>query len=156
MENLYYKGFPKKGMGSGALFLNDRNEIIFVKPTYKDYWSLPGGVVDENESPRQACIRELKEELGLEIKNVEFLCVDYVATTPEKDENLQFIFFGGKLTPEQISSIKLPSNEIAEYKFMNVEEASPLLNAKLRKRIPECLTTLKEKSGIYLENSQRV
>lgn len=61
MGNQYYKGLPKKRMGVGALFLNDKNEILIVKPSYKDHWSVPGGVVDENESPRQACIREVKK-----------------------------------------------------------------------------------------------
>ena len=156
MENQYYKGLPKKRMGVGALFFNDKNEILIVKPSYKDHWSVPGGVVDENESPRQACIREVKEELGLEIDNVEFLCVDYVSVIPEKSENLQFIFFGGKLTPERINSIKLSPDEIAEYKFTSVDEALPLLSEKLSKRISLCLTILKNNKGLYLEDSKKV
>jgi len=34
-------------------------------------------VVDENESPRQGCIREVKEEMGLDIDIKRFLCVSY-------------------------------------------------------------------------------
>jgi len=36
----------------------------------KDHWSIPGGAVDDNESPKQACAREIKDEvLWLKNKN---------------------------------------------------------------------------------------
>lgn len=138
------------------MFLNDKDEILIVKPSYKDYWSVPGGVVDENESPRQACIREVREELGLKISNIEFLCVDYIFMVSEKSENIQFIFFGGKLTLEQINSIKLSPAEIAEYKFVSVDVALPLLSKNLSVRIPQCLTAIKNKTVLYLEDSQKI
>ena len=107
MENQYYKGLPKKRMGVGALFFNEKDELLILKPTYKDYWSIPGGIIDANESPREACIREIKEETGLNISSVKFLCVDYCRNLGnEKGESLQFMFYGGILSENQISNIK--------------------------------------------------
>jgi mutator protein MutT len=34
---------------------------------YPDVWDLPGGHVEPEESPREALIRELKEELGIDV-----------------------------------------------------------------------------------------
>ena len=64
---------PKKRMAAAALFLNEQHEILIVKPIYRELWLLPGGVVEEGESPRQACIREIREELGLVIAVGRFL-----------------------------------------------------------------------------------
>ena len=143
-------------MGAGALFLNEQGEILIVKPTYKDHWSIPGGVVDENESPRAACIREIKEELGLIVPSLSFICVDYRTATTDRDECLQFIFSGGVITTTQIATIKLPTDELSEFKFMDATDASPLLSVGLRQRITLCLDALKTNTCIYLEDSEMV
>ena len=58
-SNAYYESLPKKRMGAGCLFFNERNEVLLVKPTYKPGWEIPGGVVEDNESPKQCCQREV-------------------------------------------------------------------------------------------------
>jgi len=153
MSENYYKTLPKKRMGVGALFLNVNNELLIVKPSYKDHWSVPGGVIDENESPKNACLREVKEEIGLDIENPKFLCIDWTSPTPEKGESLQFIFFGGVLEKEQIDKIKLQADEIGKYQFLSLEKALPLLSEKLKRRIPKCLEAMKNNTALYLEDA---
>ena len=55
---------------------------IILKPTYKNHWLLPGGVVEANESPRQACIREVKEETDIDCQLTRLLCIDYKERSP--------------------------------------------------------------------------
>lgn len=51
-------------MGAAVLFTDDAGRALLVEPVYKSYWEIVGGCVDANESPRQAAIRETKEEIG--------------------------------------------------------------------------------------------
>jgi 8-oxo-dGTP diphosphatase len=64
-------------MAAGLLLFDAAGRVLLVKPTYKDHWDVPGGVVESNESPRDAARRELGEELGLDREPGELLCVDW-------------------------------------------------------------------------------
>lgn len=155
MDN-YYKQLPRKRMGAGVLIFNEEEELLIVRISYKTYWSIPGGVVENDESPKQACIREVKEEIGLDLKEVKFVCIDHTKAdkSKNKDESLQFIFSGGKLRDEEIKQIKLDGEEILEHKFIPIEQAQELLGGTTRslvRRLPACLEALKQNKGIYLE-----
>ncbi len=147
----YYKSLPKKRVGAGALIFNDKKELLIVKPHYKDYWSIPGGTVDANESPKQACIREVKEEIDLNLKECRFLCVDYVLGEGDRGEAFQFIFYGGVLSENEMKEIKLTDGELTEYKFVKPADALPYMNPKL-KRISKCLEAIENNTAFYLEN----
>ena len=49
--------------------------------TYKEYYVIPGGGVEENETLIQTCIRELKEEYNVDIKILGYLGRDEKETT---------------------------------------------------------------------------
>lgn len=62
----------------GLLIINQNNEILMQlrdnKPNIAEpnKWGTFGGKIEPNETPKQAIIREIKEELDLDIKNPEF------------------------------------------------------------------------------------
>ena len=154
MTNEYYKNLPRKRMSSGALFLNKNGEVLIVKPGYKDHWSIPGGIVEENESPKSACVREVKEEIGLDLVEPGFLCVDHVSAKDGKDESLQFIFDGGTLEDNTIKNIVLDQKEIVEYRCVRLSEAERLLSNNLKIKISRCLAAIKNNKSVYLENGR--
>lgn len=55
-------------IGVRAIIINDKNQVLLVKHTYANSWFLPGGGVDKKEHLLDALAREMKEELGLEIR----------------------------------------------------------------------------------------
>ena len=47
----------------GKVLINERP----VGKDYAGYWEFPGGKVDEGETPEEAIIRELKEEINIDV-----------------------------------------------------------------------------------------
>ena len=54
-----------------AAIIRDGNRVFATQRGYGDYkdgWEFPGGKIEPGESPQQALIREIKEELDTVIK----------------------------------------------------------------------------------------
>ena len=153
-EQEYYSTLPRKRMGAGIIFFNEKEEILLVKPTYRTYWILPGGVVEKDESPRTAAIREVQEELGLVVHAPKFVCIDWKAATgpdAKNEENMQFLFFGGVLREEDINKIRLPEQELSEFRFFSADNI-PAVSIHMKNRLPHCLKAIREETSLYLEN----
>ena len=59
-----------------AAIIRDVNKIFATQRGYGDYkdgWEFPGGKIEPGESPQQALIREIKEELDTDIAVGDFL-----------------------------------------------------------------------------------
>ena len=50
----FHRSLPMKRMGAGALIRDLDGNVLMVKPSYKDGWELPGGAVEDDESPADA------------------------------------------------------------------------------------------------------
>lgn len=144
-------GVPQKRVAAGALFLDDAERLLIVKPTYKPLWNIPGGVIEANESPRQGCQREVLEELGLHKALDRLLCVEYTPAVGKETEKLVFIFWGGVLTTEEIATIRLPPDELSEFCFLPVAEALTLLPPDKAERVRHSLAMVDREGAAYRE-----
>ncbi|WP_410595495.1 NUDIX domain-containing protein [Amycolatopsis sp. lyj-23] len=64
----YYATLPKQIASAGVIFRNAEGRVLLVEPTYgAETWEIPGGGLDEGESPWAGARREIKEELGFDV-----------------------------------------------------------------------------------------
>jgi 8-oxo-dGTP diphosphatase len=55
----------------GAIVVDEQERVLLVRrgqPPAQDRWSVPGGVVEAGETLAEACVREVREETGLEVE----------------------------------------------------------------------------------------
>lgn len=66
----------RKSINVVAALIKKDNKVFATQRgygNYKDWWEFPGGKVEEGESPKEALVREIEEELDAEIIVEEFL-----------------------------------------------------------------------------------
>ena len=151
-QKAYQQQLPKKRMGSGALFLDGAGRILLVEPSYKPVWEIPGGIVEEDESPKRCCRREVGEELGLEAEIGRLLLVDYNTPTAAKTESLMFIFDGGVLSQAEIDRIKVDGEELLSFRFFEPDRLPQNLSPALGNRILAAYRQRAEGGDTYFEN----
>jgi len=52
----------------GIIFQKNRSEVLLVKRRDLPVWVLPGGGIEAEETPEEACIREVFEETGYTVR----------------------------------------------------------------------------------------
>lgn len=89
----WYNALPTK-RSAAAMIVRHGDTVLMVKDDYKDAMTFPGGVIDPEESPLTAAIRETEEETGLHIPQeaVAFFTVAYVSPVNGFLDRYQFFF----------------------------------------------------------------
>lgn len=67
----------KRKVARGIIFIG--NDVVLLKrirkekDTYLHYYAIPGGGIEEGETKKVACLREVKEEVGLDVEISDYL-----------------------------------------------------------------------------------
>ena len=70
-----------KRKGTSIIFVNDQKQVLLLlrddKPDipYPNMWDIPGGHVDDGETPEECIVREMKEEMDLNLEEFQLLSV---------------------------------------------------------------------------------
>ncbi len=105
-------------------------------------------------SHRWPCVRrEVEEEVGTSLPIRRLLCVDWVNRGPPRNEGLMFLFDGGVLEPSTIDRIRLPADELSEFRFVELGEAEELLPPHMHRRLAATVAARAAGASVYLENA---
>ncbi|MGW7680109.1 NUDIX domain-containing protein [Kribbella sp. NPDC054772] len=128
---------PRKTAAGGALIRDGAGRILFIEPTYKPTLDIPGGVVESNESPYDACRREVREEIGLDLAIGRLLVVDWVPAHGPWSDSLAFVFDGGVLDDAVLDNqaLTLDPTEVRAHHFLTLDAAAARLRPSMTRRL---------------------
>jgi len=88
---------------AGALIFNDSGEVLLLKHRFRagSGWGIPGGFLETGEHAEQALRRELREEIGLTVHEVEI----FTSRTFKRPQQVEILFrcrASGAVKPQTI------------------------------------------------------
>lgn len=121
---------PSFTVSAGVVVVDDAGRILLLNHVLRPAsgWGVPGGFLDAGEQPADAARREVFEETGLELENVEL-----VAFRTFK-RHVEF-WFRGRANGEP----KAKASEILEARWCRFEEIPPEMNRREVRMIEHAL-----------------
>ncbi len=114
------------------------HKILLVRHKNRDFYSLPGGKIDPEEDIKTALIREMEEELSIEVKNPELLFVHEFRYPNAGEFSVEFFFRVGN--PEDFLNWKNGTHtalELAEIVWKPFSENFDLMPHWLIEKLPQ-------------------
>lgn len=102
-EPLDINKLPVEKKGGAIVYAKKDNDFVFafVHDVF-GYWTLSKGSIEKDESEEEATVREIKKEIGLDVKIIEKLGENqYVASHPQKGKILKKVSYFLAETPYQ-------------------------------------------------------
>ena len=134
--------FSKTRSGSRAVIMCD-GKILLSHETKSGWWLVPGGGLEENETPEECCIREVEEETGFIVRPVREFLILY-----EYYEEYRYIshYFICEVTGRgQMSLTDAEIRRGVEPQWLPLQEAVDLFS-----KHQSYAATSEEKRGAYL------
>lgn len=151
----HYLRLAKKPVSAAAVYFDAEGKVLLVKPNYRDTWQLPGGSTEKVESPYDACLREVKEELGAKFPVKNLLLIEYFKLDPER-ELIHLVFNGGTLDSQAISKIVIQKEELDDYGFYALDTALNMVSPLAKARVESIKKAMETNKVVYLENGEEI
>lgn len=113
----------KKGLIVHTLILNDKNEVLVLKRSahesvYPNVWDIPGGTLEDGEDPRVGAQREIREETGLTVNDLNLFAYTSNVDVSKDTQFIRLIFVASSAGGE----VKLNPDEHQEYQWISMEQ----------------------------------
>lgn len=106
-------GLPRKRAIAQGLLHDEHGRVLLCELTYKSEWDLPGGVVEPGESPALGLVRELREELGVDVGVRGLRTVNWLPAWNEWDDACTFVYDLEPVAAADVAAMTLQPTEIA-------------------------------------------
>ena len=103
--------FPEPTVG-GLIQRSDGRVLLCESNKWPENYTVPGGHVELGETCEEALVREIKEEVGLDIKVLDLLSIQQVIYPNEFWKRAHFIFFDYLCAVDGNQTVNVDTKEI--------------------------------------------
>lgn len=132
----------------GALIFNQAGKVLLTKShRWRDQYVIPGGHIELGETMEAALRREIKEETGLSIYDIEFASLQEFIFDEAFYEKSHFIFIDFVCRTDADESDVMLNDEAQEYVWVSMEEALALpIDPYTRRLIEKAMSRTQSRS----------
>ncbi|MGW4521340.1 NUDIX domain-containing protein [Amycolatopsis sp. NPDC004378] len=152
----YVRSLNRKRMSAGVLFRDEADRVLFVEPSYKPHWDIPGGACEEGEPPWRTAAREVAEEVGIDRPLGNLLVIDYIPDDLRMPEGMAYVFDGGLVAEAEIKALKITDPEILSVELLPLDTAASRLKPILARRIAVALDAARAGELLICEDGRRI
>lgn len=146
---------PRKRLIAHVLIRDDTGRILLCDTAFKTDWELPGGIVEPGEAPRDAAIREVREELGIDLVVGRLLVADWMPPYLGWEDAIELIFDGGRVTEADLTAFSLQENEITSVSLLTLDQAAEVVTPLSHRRLSVAVSQSANETS-YLQDGRRV
>ena len=99
-----------------VLIRDESNKVLILKDRFSDWWDLPGGHIHTDETPEEGALREVEEETGIKLNEVDLVVGQEVDTDLGHKLGLFLVAYVPLDSPKP-----LLSDEHTDYAWINME-----------------------------------
>jgi phosphoglycolate phosphatase len=155
-NDLHLKPRPKRFEEShppiatvGGLIFDGNSRVLMIRTQkWSNLWGIPGGKIKWGEGSVEALRRELREETGLEITDIEFVLVQDCIHSKEFYREAHFVLLNYTCRCAGVPEVKL-NDEAREYRWVTPDEALAMpINQPTRKLLLAVVGAHRPKSRV--------
>jgi RimJ/RimL family protein N-acetyltransferase/8-oxo-dGTP pyrophosphatase MutT (NUDIX family) len=131
---------PKKRVIAHVVVRDTGGRVLLCKVSYKKDLELPGGVVEPDEDPTTGALREMQEELGVQLPLLGVLAIDWLPRWEGWGDAIEILYDGGVHDPAALlESLNPDGFEILNVDWHASDELEGLVSPLNVRRLPMLL-----------------
>ena len=131
-RKLLYRLLRLRTFGVKAMVFDPAGKLLLIRNSYgpTHLWVLPGGGIGRGETPEAAAAREVKEEVGLEVRQLARVSQHFSAREGKRDSIVLF-------TAQADGEPRIDRLEVEEARFFPLDALPETVSASTLRRIAE-------------------